>query len=178
MIILVGESGSGKSTVEKFLIDYGMKPVVSYTTRPMRDGEKEGIDYHFISNEKFADMKEKNLFLETGEYNSWHYGALISDYNKDSVVVLTPHGMRQAVKHFPSAFVVYINVPRRDRLIKILQRGDDIEEAYRRSISDLGQFDGIEDEADVVIDNSGYKEDAVSLARKIYAAYGYRMRFE
>lgn len=179
MIILVGESGSGKSTVEKILIEQcGMKPIVSYTTRPKRANEEDGVDYHFVSDSKFNEMKKQGLFLETGDYNSWHYGTLKSDYKEDSVAVLTPHGMRQLNNARFLPFIAYIKVPRRDRLIKILQRGDDIEEAYRRSLSDVGQFDGIEDEVDFVIENPNYATDAISLARRIYAEYGYRMRFE
>ena len=62
----------------------------------------------------------------------------------------------------------YINVPRRDRLIKLLQRGDSIEEAYRRSLSDVGQFDGIEDEVDFVVDNEGYVRPIAEMAQTIY----------
>lgn len=179
MIVLVGESGSGKSTVEKLLIEqYDMKPIVSYTTRPMRKGEKDGVDYHFVTDEKFAEMKRDGLFLETGEYNSWHYGSLKEDYKDDSVAVLTPHGMRQLSKLRKVAFIVYIKIPRRDRLIKILQRGDNIEESYRRNVSDIGQFDGIEDEVDYVICNNNYEKSPKSLARTIYARYNYLMRFE
>ena len=73
------------------------------------------------------------------------------------------------VKEYPEIKIVsfYINVPRRDRLIKILQRGDNIEEAYRRSLSDVGQFDGIEDEVDFVIENNGYEREVMDVAWEI-----------
>ena len=52
-------------------------------------------------------------------------------------------------------------------MIKILQRGDNIEEAYRRSLSDVGMFDGIADEVDFVIDNAGYEKDIETMTREI-----------
>ena len=63
MIVIVGESASGKSTVEKILNEkYGMRKVVSYTTRPPRDTEVNGVDYNFISMNDFLDLdKEKAL---------------------------------------------------------------------------------------------------------------------
>ena len=55
MLVIVGESASGKSTTEKCLCAlYGYKKIVSYTTRLPRDGEEDGVDYHFISMEDFA----------------------------------------------------------------------------------------------------------------------------
>ena len=121
--------------------------------------EIDGVDYHFVSEEKFNELSQNGFFAEQATYNGWHYGSAIEDYMEDNVVaVLTPHGLRQIKKIDKLDIVsIYINVPRRDRLVKILQRGDNIEEAYRRSLSDVGQFDGIIDEVDYIIDNPGYE---------------------
>ena len=74
MIILVGASASGKSVVVKKMTElYGIEKVVTYTTRPMRAGEANGIDYHFISKEDFISKKEKDFFLETAFYNNNYY---------------------------------------------------------------------------------------------------------
>ena len=158
MVILVGESGSGKSSIEKYLVEnYGFKKTISYTTRPMRDGEVDGIDYHFISVEQFNKLKEQDFFAEDAIYRGWYYGTAKEDCTNDKVAVLTPHGLKQISKTKDIDVIsFYICVPRRDRLIKILQRGDDIEEAYRRSLSDVGMFDGIKDEVDFVLFNDGY----------------------
>lgn len=111
---------------------------------------------------------------QKAEYNGWRYASIKSDYEDDSddkVAVLTPHGIRQIRKNGIDIFVVYIKIPRRDRLIKILQRGDNIEEAYRRSLSDVGQFDGIEDEADLIIKNDGYTKSVKDISSIIYHTY-------
>ena len=169
MIVLVGESASGKSSIEKYLVDnYGYSKVISYTTRNPRPNEVNGVDYHFVSVEEFAKLKEQGFFAETAVYNNWHYGTAKEDCTDDKIAVLTPHGLRQISKvDGVTAVSFYINVPRRDRLIKILQRGDDIEEAYRRSLSDVGQFDGIEDEVDYVINNEGYKKSIKEMSREV-----------
>lgn len=169
MIVLVGESASGKSSIEKYLVEnYGYNKIVSYTTRQPREGEVDGVDYHFISMEQFEALKEQGFFAENAQYNGWGYGIAKEDCTKDKVAVLTPHGLRQ-VTRLLGAHVIsfYINVPRRDRLIKILQRGDNIEESYRRNLSDVGQFDGIEDEVDCVLHNDGYKKSIEEMAKEV-----------
>ena len=173
MIVLVGESASGKSSIEKYLVNnYEYKKVVSYTTRPPRDGEIDGVDYHFIDVEKFLKLKAEGFFAEVAMYREWYYGTAKEDCTNDKIAVLTPHGLRQASK-IDSINVTsfYINVHRRDRLIKILQRGDNIEEAYRRSLSDVGQFDGIEDEVDYIIHNAGYKKTDAEMAQDVHCCF-------
>lgn len=167
MIILVGESASGKSSIEKCLVeDYGYTKIVSYTTRPPRANEIDGIDYHFISTEKFLELKSNGFFAETAQYNDWYYGTAKEDCTDNKVAVLTPHGMRQIKKiNGIHTICFYIEVPRRDRLIKILQRGDNIEEACRRNISDIGQFDGIKDEVDYVIYNPNYNYSVSTMTK-------------
>lgn len=170
MIVLVGESASGKSSVEKYLVEnYGYSKIVSYTTRQPRDGEVDGIDYHFITKSQFNRLKEQGFFAETAAYNGWYYGTAKQDCTNDKIAVITPHGLRQLSK-IPDIDITsfYINVPRRDRLIKILMRGDNIEEAYRRSLSDVGQFDGISDEVDFVINNEGYMKSIAEMAKEVY----------
>lgn len=169
MIVLVGESASGKSSIERNLVDnYGYKKVVSYTTRQPRQGEVDGIDYHYISESQFSNLQKEEFFAEIGEYNGWHYGTAKNDCTSDKVAVVTPHGLRQ-LKKIPNLDIrtFYINVPRRDRLIKILQRGDNIEEAYRRSLSDVGQFDGIADEVDYIIDNKNYTKNIDEMTKEV-----------
>ena len=169
MIVLVGESASGKSSIERYMMDnYGYKKIVSYTTRSPRLGEVDGIDYHFISIEEFKSLKERGFFAETAVYNNWNYGTAKEDCTDDKIAVLTPHGLRQISKiDGINTISFYINVPRRDRLIKILQRGDNIEEAYRRSLSDVGQFDGIEDEVDYVINNNEYEKSIAEMSKEV-----------
>lgn len=165
IVILVGESASGKSTLAANLQEFeGFSRIVTYTTRPPRDGERDGIDYHFVTDEKFNEMIANNEFVEHASYRGWQYGTAInSKITEDIVVVLTPAGAR-AFRKFAAEhpeleldiFVIYLMVDRRSRLVKLLERGDDIEEAYRRSLSDVGQFDAFDREADCIMHNEEY----------------------
>lgn len=170
MIALLGECASGKSTVEKELCEkYGYEKIISYTTRSPRIGEKDGTDYHFISNEDFNEMIENGYMAEHASYSGWQYGIAKKDCKDNRVVVLTPHGLRTLKKiHSLNIYSFYINVPRRERLIQVLKRGDNIEEAVRRNLSDVGMFDGIEDEVDKVIFNEGYKKTPKDICNEIF----------
>lgn len=173
MIVLVGASGSGKTSVAKELEKRGYKRVVTYTTRPMRDGEKDNDDYHFLPDDEFEGIKD--CFVEHSTYREWKYGCYVSTKdidNKDSVVILTPKGMRKLKQLYPKdVFVVYLDVDRSSRLIKMLLRGDDVEEAYRRNLSDVGMFDGVEEEVDLHISNWGYGLSIEEIADMIERDY-------
>ena len=66
MLVLIGPSASGKTEIAKILIrDFGMKKLVTYTTRPARPGEQDGIDYHFVTVDEFKALDEAEEFVET-----------------------------------------------------------------------------------------------------------------
>lgn len=160
MIVLLGASASGKSTLQKALMDTGkFKKIVTYTTRPPRQGEEDGVDYHFIDEDKFQSLKEGDFFIETAEYRGWHYGTAKKSCickNDNYIAVLTPAGLRALKRFGIDVISIYLRVDRRSLMTSIIQRGDNIDEAYRRNLSDVGQFDGLEDEVDYVIDNSSF----------------------
>lgn len=157
-VCLIGESGCGKSTTEKILREkYGYQKVVTCTTRPPRDGEVNGVNYHFLTDEEYDRRVENNLFIENASYRGWKYGTPKGSYDDGFfVIAVTPAGYRAIKRAKIDCVGVYIKVDRRSRLICLLNRGDDIEEAYRRSLSDVGQFDSVDNEVDYVISNPGY----------------------
>lgn len=168
MIVIIGESGSGKSSVEKELEkNHNYHRVITYTTRPKREGEQDGKDYYFINDSSFFDLALHGFFVETTTFREWNYGTPRDSCNNNSVIVVNPHGLRQLKSKGIKFTSFYIKVPREDRMIKMLQRGDDIEEAYRRSLSDVGMFTGIEDEVDHVIENIGYRYTVEDVANII-----------
>ena len=165
MIVIIGESGCGKSSlVNAFVKRFpSYKRVVTYTTRPMRPGEVDGVDYHFVTEEQFKELDNNYKLAECNIYRGWHYGTpRIDDYGDKFIVVLTPAGLREFKRGVTESArrlitSVYLDVDRRSRLINLLKRGDDIEESYRRSLSDVGQFDGVEHEVDFVIKNPNFE---------------------
>ena len=164
MIVIIGESASGKTTLQKKLIkNYPQyKKIVTYTTRPKRENEIDGVDYHFVSVETFNNMITNDMFVEYAQYRDWLYGTAKEDCinaNDYSVVVLTPSGLRALKKLNNDIISIYLYVDRRARLMSILNRGDNIDEAYRRNLSDVGQFDGVSQEVDYVIDNTNFHMD-------------------
>lgn len=177
ILVIVGESASGKSTLAKQFVEDNpsFSRIVTYTTRPKREGEVNGIDYHFVSDEVFDSMIKQGSFVEHASYRDWKYGTAINFGNTENkIVVLTPAGAR-AFRRYKTMhpelhlniLVMYLKVDRRSRLIKMLQRGDDLEEAYRRSLSDVGQFDSFEDEADFILENYSYTKSVSNLVQNL-----------
>jgi len=77
MFVLSSPSGAGKSTIAKRLLDDeagGLKMSVSYTTRPMRPGEEDGVDYNFVDTDTFKTMVEDDAFLEWAHVFDQRYG--------------------------------------------------------------------------------------------------------
>lgn len=168
MVVIVGESASGKTSVAKYLENhYGYERIVTYTTRSPREGEVDGVDYHFISDDEFDELYRKDFFAETAMYNGWCYGSAKEDYIGNKIAVLTPRGLRAVRKNGIDVDTFYLCVPRRDRLKMCLNRGDDVDEACRRSATDVGQFDGISDEVDMVLYNPAYSSTIPEIAKAI-----------
>ena len=99
MLILIGPSASGKTEVAKLLaLKYGITKIVTYTTRPPRVHEVNGVDYNFVSIEEFARLTEENFFVETTYYNSNYYGTAKKDIQDDKCVILDPNGLKSFLK--------------------------------------------------------------------------------
>ena len=58
LIIICGKTNSGKSTLKNALLQHGFESIVTYTTRSPRLGEVNGVDYHFVSEEEFENLKK------------------------------------------------------------------------------------------------------------------------
>ena len=175
MIVIVGESACGKSTLQKNFITKHpeFSKIVTYTTRPPRPGEQDGVDYHYVTDERFNELKKKHFFAETNSYRGWQYGTPIDEcMERYKIAVLTPAGMRALRFKGVPIITVYLRVDRRSRLIKSLQRGDDIEEAYRRNLSDVGQFDAISKEVQYIIPNDNFENDEENLVACLESIVG------
>lgn len=75
LFCIMGKSASGKDTIFKRLVkdrELDLKTVVSYTTRPMREGEREGVEYHFVSPQMLRDFREEGRVIECRDYHTVH----------------------------------------------------------------------------------------------------------
>lgn len=171
MIVLIGESACGKSSIERVLVNkHGFKNVISYTTRPIRekDGEQDGITYHYITKEDFLQKMQDGFFAETTYYNDNYYGAAKEDCTDDKVVVVNLDGLHSLRKNDGISITSFhIKMPRRTRLIKALLRGDDIDLAYKRSVNDALDFASLDDEVDFIIENDGRTHTIEELAQQV-----------
>jgi len=157
MIIILGDSCAGKTSLERMLVEKGFHRIISYTSRPIRNGETDHIDYHFLTEGQFLEKMSKGFFAECTTYNSWHYGIAKEDMLKDAIAVVEPVGARQIKKWSKENNVqnvfFYIKVPERERVVRMMNRGDNVMESFRRIISDQGTFNGIGAEVDYVVEN-------------------------
>lgn len=157
LTILVGCSSSGKDTVMRELINrYNFQPIISYTSRPMRECEEQGREYHFVSKEDFIDKKNNGEFIETREYNvaggdTWFYGLPKRgiDFQNDVnyITILDLDGLIELQRYLLKSgeqnklMSIYLDVSGRNRLMRSLSRescstDEQVNEMVRRYIND------------------------------------------
>lgn len=169
IVVLMGKTASGKDTIcNKLCENYGYEKMVTYTTRPMRDGEINGKTYNFVTEKEFNAMEQHGFFLESKEYRSvfgvWRYGspldAFNSDDGKDKVIILTPDGVRDLIRAAESGdvgcsyCVIYLYANNASIKKRLLGRGDDSKEAERRVVADNRDFKDAPELADRIFYNN------------------------
>ena len=169
MILLIGKTASGKDSILNEVVKLGYEKLVTYTTRPMRPGEIEGINYHYISNEEFLLKDKEGFFAETTSYNvatgeTWYYGSALEDFNKDRVMIVNPDGVKQISKiKSLNPVVFYIQADEEVIRKRLLKRGDNKDESERRIAADDRDFFGIEKYVDFFAWNNGsFSPDAIA----------------
>jgi len=158
IIALIGKSGSGKSEIEKELVkQFGYKKVISYTTRPARKGERDGVDYWFQWDYQFEHSRSN--FAEVVEYNGYYYGAHYNDIKDNSIIVAVPEGLRQLKQKEKEGLLstkllsFYIDSPDDRRAWNMLYRGDSEENVKNRLEKDKEVFKDVFKEIDLVFPN-------------------------
>lgn len=143
MIILVGASASGKTEVAKKLGEiFNVKKVVTHTTRAMRAGEINGLDYHFVSLEEFMTLKGQGHFIETTKYNDNYYGTSKDEIANDKVLIVDPAGLESFKQlNDPKIISFFMHASRDVRYERMLMRGDEKNNAKNRIALDDAKFD-------------------------------------
>ncbi len=134
--ILSSPSGGGKTTLIRKMLKLfpDMRHSISYTTRPPRNDVRDQTDYHFISEESFASMIERNEFLEWAIVHGFHYGTSRQDLSKlldagyNVLLDIDVKGSLKLMQEFKEAVFIFIVPPSIQVLEKRLRQ--------RRSESD------------------------------------------
>lgn len=144
LLVLSAPSGGGKSSIARNLLqgrdDLGYS--VSATTRPRREGERDGKDYHFLSREEFLRRRAAGEFLETATYGGHLYGTLRSEIERlfaagrHAVLDIEIEGARQIRASFPNSLHVFVLPPSADVLIgRLKARRTEPPEVVRQRIT-------------------------------------------
>lgn len=149
IIILFGPSGSGKDTIlsEALKRIPNLHKPVFYTTRPAREGEKDGVSYHFVSKEEFETKLLNNEFLEAAVFNGWGYASSLDSFNEQKINIVALDGERAELlaenlgsKGYCKCF--FVKAKDKTRLLRQLKREENpnVDEIIRRYESDKEDY--------------------------------------
>lgn len=158
IVCLMGKSSTGKDTIYKELLkrkNIAFRTVVPYTTRPIRAGEQEGVEYHFTDEEGFQSLKAQGKIIEDRAYNTchglWRYFTVddgkIAQGETDDLLIGTLEAYQKLVAYFGAEKVlpVYVALDDGVRLQRALDREKKqaqpkYEEMCRRFLADSEDF--------------------------------------
>lgn len=157
--VLMGKSATGKDTIYKKLLERDnlhLQEVVTYTTRPIRNNETEGMEYHFVDKSFFKQCKEKNKIIEYRMYNTvhgpWYYfmvndGQIDLQSEKKYIIIGTLESYEQIRRYYGKGVVkpIYIEIDDGERLTRALNREKEqstpkYEEMCRRFLADSKDY--------------------------------------
>lgn len=174
MIVITGPSASGKTATCKYLEDnYNIKKVITHTTREKRDGEKNNIDYHFVTKEEFLRLKNNNDFIETVTYNGFYYGTSKKEVKINKCMAVELEGAL-TYKSFndPKIVLFYMNLDEKTCRERMEARGDEKLKIEKRIENDKKVFiltDKVKSAIDVYVDTKNH--EISSVADFIYNKY-------
>ena len=153
IIILIGKSSTGKDTIYREILNRtNLGKIVPYTTRPIRTGEKHGVDYFFVTDDFIEENRDKIIEIRTydtihGKWSYFEMNDLQLESNKDLIFITTLEGYKGFLEYFGSEKLVpiYITVDDGLRLQRALDRERKQEnpkyaEMCRRYLSDSDDF--------------------------------------
>lgn len=142
MIILTGASASGKTvTALDMQKRFGLVKAITTTTREMRTGETNGVEYFFISKEEFISKEKEGKFVEHSLYNNNYYGCGVDQVGDDKIIVLDPNGLHSFKKLNNKNIVSFLLIAdEKTRKERMISRGDKPENISQRLINDVNDF--------------------------------------
>ena len=184
IIVISGPSGSGKTTIVKKLLERNpdLCRSISATTRKPRPGERDGIDYHFLSREEFERGIESGEFAEWAIYNDNYYGTPKRQLDealregRSILLAIEVQGAAQIKKLYPDALLIFILPPSMETLKERLRRrGTSPEEIERRAEIALKEISSIDIYDYAVVNEEGKLEEAVKAVEMIISAQSFKL---
>lgn len=152
-IIIVGPGGSGKDFLRKKMENKGFSYGVSFTSRPSREGEAEGIDYYYRDLDFF--YTNSDMFLSIKEFNGWKYALSKEEFHTKNLFIFTPAGLKDLSEDLRNtSFVIYLNPPAEIRKKRLAERNDadDVERRFLADERDFFEFSNY----DIMITNEDF----------------------
>ena len=127
--IITGPSGVGKNTIiEAMSTDLDFYFSVSHTTRPQREGEVDGKDYHFVTEEEFNSLVDENLMIEYEQYGGFFYGTSKKEILKESNIILLDlevNGATKLLSENDDFIGIFIDIDDNELVKRLKNRGHD-----------------------------------------------------
>ncbi len=178
LYIISAPSGAGKTSLLKALLEETdlIEVSVSYTTRGKRAGEREGVDYHYISQERFKQMIDDEQFIEHAEVFGNFYGTSKRQIKEklkagiDIILEIDWQGAQQVRKQFDCCTNVFIIPPsRRELLSRLQERAQDSSEVIEQRMDEFIEQMSHYDEFEYLIVNDQFSHALGELKALIYA---------
>src|SRR4051812_30597022 len=142
IFIYTGPDGSGRKTLSKMVATtFDMETVLSYTTRPPRHYEQDGLDYHFVDEATFINMQNQDEFLESVEIDGFYYGIrekdIVKAFESHNLVYLTlnPEGTEKLKKMYGERVMRFFIFADRDTVIERHKERKDTDQDIKRHLA-------------------------------------------
>ena len=180
LVVVSGPSGVGKSTIVAELARRRPQvvPIVTATTRGRRDGEMDGVHYHFLSEEEFQALIQRDGLLEHANNHGHWYGTPVDQVRgilaagRDAILTISPEGARNVRRLVPDALLVFVMPPSLEDLAERLRRrGSESEASIARRRVDAERWMAEAHDYDhVVVNETGRPEEAADQIWEIIQA--------
>ena len=178
LFVISAPSGDGKTSLVKALLEQteNIGVSVSHTTRVMREGEQDGVDYHFIDKDSFVAMVGEGAFLEHAQVFDNYYGTAVANIEAklkqgdDVILEIDWQGAAQVRKQLPYAVNIFILPPSQQALEERLRgRAQDSDEIIARRMRDAQNETSHYSEYDYLVVNDEFDNALIELKSIVLA---------
>ncbi|AIM16925.1 MULTISPECIES: guanylate kinase [Neobacillus] len=174
IFVYTGPDGSGRKTIAKMVATaFDMETIISYTTRSPRHYEKNGEDYHFVSEETFKQMEAQQEFLESVEIDGIYYGIreqdVVESFKNHDLIYLTlnPEGAEKLKAMYGDHVVRIFVYADRDTVVERQRMRQDSEEDIQRHLSHYDEIMSYKNNCEHVFENFDAPQVAYQISELI-----------